>query len=69
MRCENCGHCVTEGYEYPEAYCELGIGDDDPLFDGLGCSYTKAQRKIICKRQKKYDVPLWWDESEQEEKP
>lgn len=66
-RCEDCGHCAIDGYEYPESYCELGIEDNDPRYDGEGCSYTAEERKNLCKKQKEYDVSLWWDESKNKE--
>ena len=44
MKCENCCHVCTSGYEYPESYCELGISDN-PKFEkydtGDGCSLSK----------------------------
>lgn len=68
-RCEVCGHCLSDGYEYPESYCELGIGDDDPKYDGEGCYYTKTQRKELCKKAQETNGSLWWDENEKEEQP
>lgn len=68
MKCENCRHVCTSGYEYPESYCELGIVDN-PKFEkydtGEGCSLTKKQRIKRCKELKEHGVPLWWDESEE----
>lgn len=68
MKCENCCHVCTSGYEYPESYCELGISDN-PKFakydTGEGCSLTKKQRIKLCKELKEHGVPLWWDESEE----
>lgn len=66
-KCENCGHLRVEGYEYPESYCELGIPEDDPRYDGEGCSYTAAQREEICRKQKENGVSLWWDENKNKE--
>jgi hypothetical protein len=40
MKCCNCPALRTEGYEYPETYCGLGISDEDTIEfkDGeLGC--------------------------------
>ena len=65
MKCENCGHLVSDGYEYPEYFCELGIADN-PKFakydTGDGCSLTKKQRIKLCEDLK--DMGLWWNESE-----
>ncbi len=51
MKCENCGHYVSEGYEYPEYYCELGIADN-PQYEkydtGEGCTVPKKKRIEIC---------------------
>ncbi len=67
MKCKNCGHVCSYGYEYPEYYCELGIAGN-PTYEkydtGEGCSLTKQQRINLCKKLKLHDVPLWWDESE-----
>lgn len=42
--CDSCGFLRTEGYEYPESYCYLGIQYDDPKsFEdakGCGCRYN-----------------------------
>ena len=42
--CEHCEFLATEGYEYPETYCAVGVKDDDPKFDedkkGCGCHYN-----------------------------
>lgn len=42
--CDSCRFLRTEGYEYPESYCYLGIQDDDPKsFEdakGCGCRYN-----------------------------
>lgn len=61
MKCENCGHLVSEGYEYPEYYCELGIADN-PQYEkydtGEGCTVPKKKRVEICKTLE----GLWWDE-------
>ena len=52
MKCENCGHLVSEGYEYPEYYCELGIAEN-PKYEkydtGEGCTVPKKKRVEICK--------------------
>ena len=65
MKCENCVHLVSDGYEYPEYFCELGIADN-PKFakydTGDGCSLTKKQRIKLCEDLK--DMGLWWNESE-----
>ena len=65
MKCENCGHLVSDGYEYPEYFCELGIADN-PKFakydTGDGCSLTKKQRIKLCEDLK--DMGLLWNESE-----
>lgn len=62
MKCENCGHLRTEGYEYPETYCELGIADT-----GDGCTVPKKKRIEICKelKESKHFFGLWWDESKE----
>lgn len=49
--CEHCGYLGTDGYEYPESYCTVGVGDDDPLLvcdksGNLGCIYTDRQLKL-----------------------
>ena len=49
--CESCGFLATEGYEYPESYCSVGVQDDDPKFDedvkGCGCHYNlRTLRKM-----------------------
>lgn len=62
MKCENCGHFVSEGYEYPEYYCELGIADNPEYkkYDtGEGCTVPKKKRIEICKTLE----GLWWDEA------
>lgn len=66
-RCEDCGHCVSDGYEYPESCCELGIEDTNPHYDGEGCSYTNAQRRELCRKQKENGISLWWDENKEEQ--
>ena len=69
MKCENCGHCRTEGYEYPETYCELGIDDDHKRSTADGCSLTKHERIKLCREIKDKSNPdwfsLWWDESKE----
>lgn len=68
MKCENCGHLRTEGYEYPESYCELTISDDDGnilrAFDsGDGCTLTRQQRIELCKEIEHINhEKLWWRE-------
>lgn len=40
MRCKRCKACKTEGFEYPEEYCCIGIYDDELNEDrngDLGC--------------------------------
>ena len=69
MKCDNCGHVCSQGYEYPEYYCELGIADN-PKFEkydtGDGCSLTKKQRIKRCEELNKMEyTSLWWDESEE----
>ena len=49
--CDSCGFLRTEGYEYPESYCYLGIQDDDPKSfedkNGVGCKYNiRTLRKM-----------------------
>ena len=70
MKCENCAHMVSDGgYEYPEYYCEIGIGDDSPFVTGDGCRCSKKQRIALCRKHneaaKECDMipKLWWDES------
>ena len=29
MRCKRCKACKTEGFEYPEEYCCIGVSDDE----------------------------------------
>lgn len=77
MKCENCGHMVSDGgYEYPEYYCELGIADNPngkySKYDtGDGCSCSKKKRIAICREYnemtKDCDMApnLWWDESKE----
>ena len=67
MKCENCGHLCTDGYEYPESYCELYIAENPEFkkYDtGEGCTLTKKQRVKRCKELEEKGVCLWWDESE-----
>lgn len=70
MKCENCGHLCSEGYEYPEYYCELGIAEN-PKFEkydtGEGCTLTKKQRVKRCEEMKELGVCLWWDEAKENE--
>jgi len=51
QHCENCKYMRTDGYEYPESYCWLGIGEENPKFDedeiGCGCRYNfRTLRKM-----------------------
>ncbi|MEG0794143.1 MAG: hypothetical protein RR275_09290 [Lachnospiraceae bacterium] len=70
MKCENCAHMVSEGYEYPEYYCELGIADciKYAKYDtGDGCTVPKRKRIQICEKMNNSEfIPgLWWDESKE----
>ena len=41
MRCKRCKACKTEGFEYPEEYCCIGVSDDEINEDrngDLGCN-------------------------------
>lgn len=46
MKCENCGHLVSVGYEYPEYYCELGIADIQSIKNTI-------QEKVVPFRKRK----------------
>lgn len=68
MKCENCGHLVSDGYEYPEYSCELGIADNPEFakYDtGDGCTVPKKRRVKLCEKLKCHG--LWWDESEEKQ--
>lgn len=68
MKCENCGHLVSVGYEYPEYYCELGIADNPEYkkYDtGDGCTVPKKNRIEICKT---LDGLLWDESRDQKER-
>jgi len=57
MKCCNCPALETEGYEYPESYCALGVQDEDTIeyADGeSGCkrrSYKKIERDLIVQNE------------------
>ena len=66
MKCENCGHLLLDGYEYPETFCELGIADNPEFakYDtGEGCTLSKKQRVKLCAKLRCHG--LWWDESKE----
>lgn len=69
MKCSNCGHLVRTSYEYGEYECEIGVDDMNPdtakYLTYEGCNMPKKKRIERCKYLKGYDVPLWWDESEE----
>ena len=56
MRCKRCKACKTEGFEYPEEYCCIGVSDDEINEDrngDLGCNlHWKTINHLICKEVK-----------------
>lgn len=48
MRCKRCKACKTEGFEYPEEYCCIGVSDDEINEDNA----IAISAKISSKKQK-----------------
>ena len=50
---KRCKACKTEGFEYPEEYCCIGVSDDEINEDrngDLGCNlHWKTINHLICK--------------------
>ena len=49
MICDKCPALRSEGYEYPEYYCGLGVDEDDTYEnkDGYTCCRRKSVDKIL----------------------
>ena len=61
MRCKRCKACKTEGVEYPEEYCCIGVSDDEINEDRNGdleCNlHWKTINHLICKESKILQEP------------
>lgn len=52
MRCKRCKACKTEGFEYPEEYCCIGVSDDEINEDRNGdLMLALRQREMPIKYQ------------------
>ena len=57
MRCKRCKACKTEGVEYPEEYCCIGVSDDEINEDrngDLGCIFIGKQLIISFAKKAKF---------------
>lgn len=49
MKCDRCIALRTEGYEYPEEYCSIGIDDDSEYATDDGCTLNPMTIKKMVK--------------------
>ena len=65
MRCERCPAIRTEGYEYPETYCSVGVPDnecDENAKGEIGCTlHPKTIEKRLRDNDRAWDS--WLEEN------